>query len=163
MRSVVHVAATARRFGMHQHPTKQQLAWEEVCPEAITSDVLWKLDAYRAAMFLLHVTRHDRQSMQAARADPELMSQLVRAVGSISANLAEGYSRWTRADRLRFLSYALRSARECIPWYEALRDTLPDDVIEERIVLVARCRSLLLGLIRSLREEDGRQTDAPDR
>ena len=159
----MRVAAAARSFGMAQHATEQQLAWEQACPEAITSDVFWKLDAYRAAMFLLHVDRDDRPSMQAARADPELISQLVRAVGSISANLADGYSRWSRIDRLRFLGYALSSARECIPWYEALRDTLPDHVIEERMVLVARCRSLLLGLIRSLRKEDGGGINAPER
>jgi four helix bundle protein len=160
MRLVMRVAVAARSFGMAQHATEQQLAWEKRCPEAITSDVLWKLDAYRAAMFLLHVARDDRQVMQAGRADPELMSQLIRSVGSISANLADGYSRWSRIDRLRFLGYALSSARECIPWYEALRDTLPDDVIDERVVLAARCRSLLLGLIRSLRKEGEGGTNA---
>ena len=137
------------------HDNEQQVAWEQTCPEAIRSDVLWRLDAYRVAMFLIHIARQDCRQAKAAQADPWLLSQLVRGAGSASANLAEGYSRPTRADRLRFLGYALSSARECIPWYESLRDSLPDDVIDERIRLVARLRSLLLGVIRSLREDGG--------
>jgi four helix bundle protein len=140
---------------MVQHDDEQQLAWERACPGAITSDVLWKLDAYRVAMYLLHAVRQDFRPSQASRADPWLITQLVRAAGSVSANLSEGYSRPTRADRLRFLGYALSSSRECIPWYESLRNTIPDDVIDERLRLIARLRSLLLGVIRSLRDDRG--------
>ena len=140
---------------MAHYDSEQQLAWEQACPEAITSDVLWKLDAYRVAMFLIHLARQDCRHGRAARADPWLLSQLLRAAGSISANLSEGYSRRTRADRLRYLDYALSSARECLSWYQTLRDALPDAVIDDRIDLVARLRSLLLGLIRSLRGEGG--------
>ena len=71
-----------------------------------------------------------------------------------SANIGEGYSRSSRADRLRFLDYALGSARECLTWYEALRGTLPDRELDERGRLLARIRALLLGLIRSLRSRD---------
>jgi four helix bundle protein len=140
---------------MGHHESEQQLAWEQTRPEAITSDVLWKLDAYRVAMFLIHIARQDCRQGRTSRADSWLLSQLVRAAGSVSANLSEGYSRPTRADRLRFLGYALSSTRECIPWYESLRDAIPDDVIDERIRLLARLRSLLLGVIRSLREDGG--------
>ena len=72
----------------------------------------------------------------------------------MSANLGEGYSRSTRLDRLRFLGYALGSTRECLTWYEAARGTLPEDVLEQRQQLVTRTRSLLLGLIRSLRGDN---------
>jgi len=115
----------------------------------ITSDVIWKLDAYRAALFLIHMSRADRAALQ--RADRALASQLRRAIGSVSANLSEGYSRWTRPDRLRLLGYALGSVRECVTWYEDSRDLLADEVIDERLRLVTRVRSLLLGLIRSQR------------
>jgi four helix bundle protein len=147
--------ASKSPFDMAQRDDEQQLAWERACPAAITSDVLWKLDAYRVAMYLLHSTRRDFRANQISPADPWLITQLVRAAGSVSANLSEGYSRPTRADRLRFLGYALSSTRECIPWYESLRDTIPDDVIDERIRLIARLRSLLLGVIRSLRDDGG--------
>jgi four helix bundle protein len=132
-----------------------QRAWESTCSPAITSDVIWKLDAYRAALFLLHVARGDCKALRAAHPDDKVASQLLSAAASISAHVGEGYSRGTRADRLRFLGYALGSTRECVSWFEAARSALPDAVIEERLVLVMRLRSLLLGLIRSLRRGGG--------
>ena len=138
--------------------SEEQNAWERACPRAITSDVIWKLDAYRAALFLLHVSRGDCKTMLSARPGTVVAEQLARAAGSVSANLGEGYSRSTRADRIRFLDYALGSARECVTWYQAARDLLPDDVIDERLSLLTRIRSLLLGLIRVVR---GIKRDGP--
>jgi four helix bundle protein len=125
------------------------------CSPAITSDVIWRLDAYRAALFLLHVSRGDCKALRAAHPDEEVAPQLIRAAASVSAHLGEGYSRATRADRLRFLGYALGSTRECVSWFEAARDVLLDPVTEERLVLLMRIRSLLLGMIRSLRRGGG--------
>ncbi|HVT39401.1 MAG TPA: four helix bundle protein [Gemmatimonadaceae bacterium] len=136
-----------------QLPSDQQLVWEKRRSQGITSDVIWKLDAYRAALFLLHVARADNRALLAAYPADDIARQLIRAAGSTSANVAEGYSRATRADRLRFLDYALGSTRECVTWYEAVRDSvLPDALIEERLQLLMRIRALLLGLIRSFRE-----------
>jgi len=149
----------SQRCGMPNRISDEQQAWELACCPAITSDVLWKLDAYRAALFLLHVSRSDCKALRAARPDEKVASQLMNAAASISASLAEGYSRATRADRLRFLGYALGSTRECIPWFEAARGVLPDSVIDARLVLVMRLRALLLGVIRSLRGKD----DGPTR
>ena len=46
-----------------------------------------------------------------------LADRLHRAVGSIGANLAEGYSRSSARDRARLYEYALGSAREAREWY----------------------------------------------
>ena len=46
-----------------------------------------------------------------------LADQLYRSLGSIGANLAEGYSRGTGKDRAHFYEYALGSARESRDWY----------------------------------------------
>ena len=129
----------------------EQREWERTCPLDITSDVLWKLDAYRAALYLLHVWRGDRKALLAAPGGDHVAGQLTKATGSICANLAEGYSRSTRADRLRFLDYALGSTRECVTWYQAATDILADEQLASRLHLLTRIRSLLLGLIRSLR------------
>jgi four helix bundle protein len=142
-----------------QQETEQQRAWEQTCSEAITSDVLWKLDAYRAALFLVHLARTDCRSRRASATDDHTASQLMRAAGSIGANLAEGYSRATRVDRLRFLGYALSSVGECVVWYEVNRDELSDGAVDDRLHLLARLRALMLGLIRSLRADGG----GPDR
>ena len=130
----------------------EQRQWERTCSPAITSDVLWKLDAYRAALFLIHVVRGDFAKLRTALPGADTPMQLRDAAGSIGANIGEGYSRWSKKDRARILGYALGSARECFTWYMTSRDVLGDDVVEARLVLVARIRSLLLGLIRNTRE-----------
>jgi four helix bundle protein len=117
--------------------------------------VIWKLDAYRSALFLLHVARADVRIVGAIRLYEEAAAQMIRAVGSVSANIGEGYSRATRADRLRILGYALSSVRECVTWYLAATDVLDEATVESRLVLCARNRALLLGLIRSIRERGG--------
>jgi four helix bundle protein len=138
---------------------RDQLAWERDCPKAITSDPIWKLVAYRTAFFLLDLARKDAGEAAKRGLSPELTTQLLRAVASISANLAEGYSRSTRADRLRFYGYALGSVRECPSWYRAVQDALSADICTHRLDVLARTRALLLGLIRSTRTPNSPRTD----
>jgi four helix bundle protein len=133
-------------------PSAEQLAWERTCSRAITSDTLWKLDVYRAALFLLHCARADLRSIPGLRPEDELADQLLTAAASVSAHIGESYGRWGVADQLKFLGYALGSVRECISWYNASRDRLPNAVVDEREMLIARIRALLLGYIRSLRK-----------
>jgi four helix bundle protein len=139
----------------------EQAAWERTCHPAITSDVIWKLDAYRASLFLIHLARRDMRRASKRDFDAELSRQLLRSAGSVSANLAEGFSRSTRADRLRFLDYALGSDRECVSWYETAADVVPPETRSDRFILLARIRSLLLGLIRSYRKRDPRDRFEP--
>jgi four helix bundle protein len=135
----------------HETVVADQAAWEKTCPDAITSDSIWTLDAYRASLYLLDLARRDMRPAGKPHLDFGLRGQLLQAAGSVSANLAEGYSRSTRADRLRFYAYALGSIRECLTWYYAVGDELPATVFADRLLLLARVRSLLLGLIRSTR------------
>jgi four helix bundle protein len=129
----------------------EQLEWERTCPPTVTSDVIWKLDVYRSALFMLEGALDDVRGVSAGRPEAATVAQLLRAAGSISANIGEGYSRSTRADRLRFLGYALGSTRECTSWYQALKNTLPRPSLDARLLLLSRIRALLLGLIKSLR------------
>ena len=131
----------------------EQRAWERTCHRAITSDVIWKLEAYRSALFLLVCARDDQFAAVRRPLDPAIASQLVRTAASVSANIGEGYSRPTRADRIRFLSYALGSTRECVSWYEASLGAIDRLTLDSRLTLLERNRALLLGLIRSVREK----------
>ena len=86
-----------------------------------------------------------------------LADQLYRSLGSISANIAEGYSKGTGKDRARFYEYALGSARESRDWYFKARHVLGDEVVEHRIGQQTRIIQLLLTMIpqqraRTLRE-----------
>ena len=42
--------------------------------------------------------------------------QFARAIDSISANIAEGYGRFSKKDKIRFYYYGLGSVYECIDW-----------------------------------------------
>jgi four helix bundle protein len=76
-----------------------------------------------------------------------LSDQLYRALGSISANISEGYSRGTGRDRARFYEYALGSARETRDWYYKGRDVLGEAVTGHRLDLLASIIRLLLKII----------------
>ena len=86
--------------------------WEKSVPTEITNDSLWKIKAYRLGLFIADVGWHDATKLMRDKRTLALSNQLYRSLGSISANLAEGYSRGTGKDRSRFYEYALGSARE---------------------------------------------------
>ena len=127
-------------------PSEEQRSWELTVPIAISSDTIWGLDAYRSCMFLLECVQRD---LNACKTRESTRDQLIRAAGDAAAALAEGYSRATKADRVRFYGYTLGSIRECVVWYSGLRDVLPEPVLAQRLTLTARCRALTLGMINS--------------
>ncbi len=43
-------------------------------------------------------------------------SQFVRAADSISANIAEGFGRWGKKDKIKFYRYSQGSRKECYDW-----------------------------------------------
>jgi four helix bundle protein len=134
--------------------------WEVVVPASITNDVLWKVSAYRYSLFLGDIAWQDVTKLMQDRRTIGLANQLYEAVGSIGANIAEGYSRGTGKDRARFYEYSLGSARESRDWYFKARHVLGDDVITHRFTILTEILRLLLTMIpqqraRKLSEELG--------
>lgn len=132
--------------------------WMKSVPQSITNDRLWTLIAYRLALFLSDIAWHDVTKLISDQRTRSLSDQLYRAVGSIGANLAEGYSYSTGGNRARYFEYALGSARESREWYYRGRHVLGAQVAEHRLDLLARIAQLLIGYIpeqrkASLREE----------
>ena len=121
--------------------------WEQSVPTDITADVLWKVEAYRLALFASDLSWSDATKLAQDRRTVALSDQLYRAVGSIGANLAEGYSRSSGKDRARFYEYALGSAREARDWYYKGRHVLTDIVVTHRIRLLTQIVRLLLTMI----------------
>ena len=76
-----------------------------------------------------------------------LSDQLYRAVGSVSANIAEGYSRRSGKDQARFYEYSLGSAREARGWYYQGRHVLSESIAMHRIRLLTSIIRLLLTII----------------
>ena len=100
--------------------------WLQGVPMEITGDSLWKMEAYRLALFAADLGWHDVTRLTGDRRTLDLAGQLYRALGSIEANISEGYSRGSGRDRARFYEYALGSARESRGWTKrAMKNRLP--------------------------------------
>lgn len=121
--------------------------WAAAVPEVIREDTLWRMEAYRLALFVADVGWHDVTKLGRDRRTLAVADQLNRALGSIGANLAEGYSRGTGNDRARFYEYALGSARESRDWYYKGRHVLGETVVHHRLLLLTKIIRLLLAMV----------------
>ena len=121
--------------------------WARLVPEALTQDTLWKVEAYRLAVFLADIGWNDVTRLLSDRRTIGLSDQLYRSIGSISANVAEGYSRGTNGDRARFYEYSLGSAREARDWYYKGRFVLGDVIANHRVALLTQVIRLLLKMV----------------
>lgn len=121
--------------------------WVKTVPEEITGDSLWKVEAYRLSLFAAEIGWCDVTRLAGDRRTLDLAGQLFRALGSIEANIGEGYSRGGGRDRARFYDYALGSARESRGWYYKGRHVLGEDVARHRITFLTHIIRLLLAMI----------------
>lgn len=121
--------------------------WEKDVLTDITGDVLWKVEAYRLSLFLSDLAWYDVKKLVQDRSMFGLSDQLYRAIGSIGANIAEGYGRSSGKDRARFYEYGLGSSRESRDWYYKSRHVLGEKVAEHRIHLLTQITRLLLTMI----------------
>lgn len=128
-------------------------AYEASPPETLAGDPLWRTRMFRMASYLGARCSTDVAHL-GARVSLQVSHQFVRAIASISANIAEGYSRGGTADRVRFYTYALGSTREALAWLEAL-GRAPWAPRSEYVDLLVQIRRQLLTAIKSLRPATG--------
>jgi four helix bundle protein len=102
---------------------------------------------YRLALFTADIGAQDVPVLTKGRRTVALSDQLHRALGSISANIAEGYSPGTAKERARFCEYALDSARESRDWSFEVRHILPSATTTQRLDLPTRVIRLLLVMV----------------
>ena len=121
--------------------------WVKGVPADVTGDTLWRIEAYRLALFAGYLAWADVSKLAQDRRTWELTGQLYDAVGSIGSHIAEGYSRSSGKDRARFYEYGLGSAREGRHWYLQARPLLGDVVVNHRIRLLTQIIRLLLTMI----------------
>lgn len=134
--------------------------WLKSIPAEITGDPLWKVEAYRLALFAADLGWRDVTRLAGDKRTLDLSSQLYRAVGSMGANISEGYSRGTGKDRARFYEYSLGSARESRGWYYNGRFVLGEEVAAHRLKLCTHIIRLLLKMVPDQRGSELRE-DAP--
>lgn len=121
--------------------------WEAGLPDEIRGDAVWKVDAYRQALFLSDLAWADVTKLLRDRRTVGIADQLYRAAGNISSNICEGFSRGTGRDRARFYEYALGSARETRDWYYKGRHVLSEAVTAHRLRLTTAIIRLTLKMI----------------
>ena len=126
--------------------------WENSVPKTITGDPLWGMRVYRLSLFVGDLGWEDVTRLYRDQRTVSLAGQLYRALGSISANISEGYSRGTGKARALFYEYALGSARESRDWYFHGRQVLGEDVFVHRGEVLAEICRLLLHMIPSQRK-----------
>ena len=135
--------------------------WLNTVPDVFTGDALWKMVVYRYALFLGDLSWHDVTKLMKDHRTLDLSDQLYEAVGSVGANLAEGYSRSSGKDRARFYEYSLGSARESRDWYYKGRFVLGEEVATHRMQFLTQIVRLLLTITpeertRTIREEQAK-------
>jgi four helix bundle protein len=130
--------------------------WEKTVPSTLSDDALWKMKVYRYSLFLSDICWSDVSKLVKDMRTKSLSDQLYRAVGSVSANLEEGYSKLSAKDRARFYEYALGSARESRGWYYRGRHVLGVEVFSHRAALLTEIIKMLLKIVP---EERGMRID----
>ncbi|HEY1788313.1 MAG TPA: four helix bundle protein [Verrucomicrobiae bacterium] len=121
--------------------------WLATAPKEISEDALWRMEVYRLALFAGDLPWRDATKLMQDRRTIKLSDQLFAAVGSISSNFAEGYSRSSHKDQARFYEYALGSARESRNWYFGGRFSLSEEVSSHRIGFLTQIIRQLLKII----------------
>jgi four helix bundle protein len=141
-----------RHFGgMSREKLPTFAEWAAAADDSRTGDPLWSVQAFRLGLYAIECHTADRRAIAALSNAPAL-DQATRAIGSIAANIAEGYSRASITDRNRFYGYALGSTREAIAWYDTLRIELADVATERQSTLI-QVRRLLLTTLKRARSE----------
>jgi hypothetical protein len=81
--------------------------WEKKVPEKIKNDALWTVKSYKLALFLSDLAWLDCTKLMSDRRTIGISDQLFRSSGSVSSNIAEGFSRGSGKDRARFYARLL--------------------------------------------------------
>lgn len=134
--------------------------WLGTVPPEITGDPIWKLEVYRLALFVGDIGWNDVLAISKNNLMWSVADQLHRSLGSISANLTEGYSRSKGLDRARFFEISLGSARESRDWYYKARHVVSASVIQHRMSLVTHIIGMLTPMIQHQRKNAIREARA---
>jgi four helix bundle protein len=121
--------------------------WERDVPREIRGDSVWRIKAYRLSLLAADLSWNDATKLLRDEHTRRTSDQLFRSVGSMSANICEGYSRSSAKDRARFYEYALGSARESRTWVYQARRVLGEAVYSHRTQLFTEIIKLLLTMI----------------
>jgi four helix bundle protein len=119
--------------------------WVATVPQRVKAEACWKFTAYPKALYLYELAWEDCGQLQRDTRGRAVANQLIRSVGSISANIEEGHGRGVGGkDYLYFLRIAEGSARESKGWYFRARKLLGGESVETRQALLDEVLALLV-------------------
>ena len=111
--------------------------WQKTVHDKLRNDPLWKFDVYPRALFIYELAWEDCQYLLKDARGKTITQQLIRSVGSISANIEEGFGRGYGNDYAYKLRIALGEAREARGWYWKSHNLIPSEVLDHRIELLS--------------------------
>jgi four helix bundle protein len=118
------------------------------------NDRLNEIKFYQLAMELWNDHWKDCEVMIKDVKGREIVKQLTRSVGSIAANIEEGYGRGFGKEYPMFLRYSRGSARESKGWYIRSRALLPDEVVNQRMEKLDSIIAMETASIKTLKEKN---------
>ena len=130
--------------------------WEGAVGESVKRDATWHVQAYRFGLYLARCAWKDCERLASDPRGASAAGQLIRAVGSIAANVAEGYAKRSAKDRIRYFEYALGSVGETRAWYLVAEPSLTGGVVDARCQVLLSLTRLLLTMIRRERGRTAR-------
>lgn len=115
------------------------------------------LEVWRRSHRLFLEVLEDVEQFPRRRAAPILTDQTVRSIGSVGANIAEGFNR-SKAKFLSSLDIAMGEAHETENWLYKIRDAgyLDTPLANRRIAESIEIAKMLNGLTTKIRNRPGR-------
>ena len=113
-------------------------------------DRLDDLIFYRKSCELWDLFWNDSEVLLADLRGRRIADQLTRSVGSVGANIEEGYGRGFGKEYPQFLRYSRCSARESKGWYWRARFLLGQEIVKNRIALIDEIIAMLSATIHTL-------------
>ena len=117
----------------HNTPESGYEEWEQNVHPRILKESIWRFFGYRKALYAYELAWCDCDVLQSDARGRAVSGQLIRSVGSISANLEEGHGRGYGKQRDWFFRVAAGSARESKGWYWRAKPLLAPEVVEARL------------------------------
>ena len=118
-------------------------AWKVTVHKSIRNDPLWNFQVYPKSLFLYDLTWKDCEYLLKDIRGKAVANQLIRSVGSISANIKEGFGRGYGRDYAYRLKIAQGEARESRGWYWKGRMLLKEDVLNHRMDLLSEIITMI--------------------
>ena len=122
--------------------------WVETVHSTVTGGPLWNFQVYQKALFVYDLTWEDCYKLLKDKRGEMIARQLIRSVGSISANIEEGFGRGFGPDYAYRLRISMGEARESQGWYWRAHKLLPQSVLDHRLSLLDEIIAMLVPIIK---------------